>query len=64
MVNLGCILKAEQEEREEPGRGDLKIRGRKQKTLSPWIITEPHPGARQGQRKPEGERDREGHLSA
>lgn len=45
--HLGCILKAEQEEREEAGRGDPKIRGRKQKTLPPWV-TEPHPRARQG----------------
>ena len=45
--HLGCVLEAEQE-REEAGRGDPKIRGRKQMTLPPWVIAEPHPGARQG----------------
>lgn len=46
--HLGCILKADQEERVGTGRRDQKIRGKKQKTLSPWVITEPHHGATQG----------------
>lgn len=38
-------------QRQESGRGDPKIRDRKQKTVSSWVVIEPHPGTRQGQRK-------------
>lgn len=38
-------------QRQDSGRGDPKIRDRKQKTVSSWVVIEPHPGTRQGQRK-------------